>query len=117
MKLTENQKAWVDALRSGEFKQSKFALENDDGYCCLGVLCVLAEKHGVGVVRGLDGLLHGSTMYEQPTARQWVGLADYNGAFFTHYDQPLALTELNDGGTSFEEIADIIERNAESLFL
>ncbi len=32
---------WIDALRSGEFKQAQGSLKHDDGYCCLGVLCVL----------------------------------------------------------------------------
>lgn len=40
---------WVDALRSGEYKQAKAALhktENGkDSFCCLGVLCDIAVKH------------------------------------------------------------------------
>jgi hypothetical protein len=38
---------WVQALRSGEYKQGQGALRSDDNtYCCLGVLCDLAVKDG-----------------------------------------------------------------------
>lgn len=45
-------KKWLEALRSGEYKQGKRTLrriEADGGYsyCCLGVLCDLAVKEGV----------------------------------------------------------------------
>jgi hypothetical protein len=45
---------WLDALRSGEYKQAKEMLakvnpetEEVEGFCCLGVLCDLAVKEGV----------------------------------------------------------------------
>jgi len=35
---------WVEALRSGEYKQTTDQLKSDDDcYCCLGVLCVVAD--------------------------------------------------------------------------
>lgn len=39
---------WTEALRSGEYKQAKYTLRNEEGFCCLGVLCDIAAKHGVG---------------------------------------------------------------------
>ncbi len=43
-------KLWIDALRSGDYKQTKSALckEYSDGcaFCCLGVLCDIYTKHG-----------------------------------------------------------------------
>ena len=30
---------WVRALRSGKYEQATGALRNEDGFCCLGVLC------------------------------------------------------------------------------
>jgi hypothetical protein len=30
---------WLEALRSGEYKQATQVLQNRRGYCCLGVLC------------------------------------------------------------------------------
>lgn len=39
---------WVDALRSGKYRQRKNYLGNENNeYCCLGVLCELAVKEGV----------------------------------------------------------------------
>lgn len=39
---------WIDALRSGEYPQARGALKTVSGYCCLGVLCDLAAKEGLG---------------------------------------------------------------------
>lgn len=36
---------WVEALRSGRYKQGRKALRNiDDSYCCLGVLCDISKE-------------------------------------------------------------------------
>ena len=39
-------KAWVEALRSGKYKQGRLALydKHNESYCCLGVLCKVAGK-------------------------------------------------------------------------
>src|SRR5258708_2356684 len=37
-------RAWVKALRSGEYRQGNFMLRpTDDTYCCLGVACEVAQ--------------------------------------------------------------------------
>lgn len=48
----EIKQRWLTALRSGEYKQgfSRLCLknsDNEDTYCCLGVLCELAVQDGV----------------------------------------------------------------------
>lgn len=58
---------WADALESGEYKQGHGALrDNEDRFCCLGVLCDLAVKAGVipepsqyhsGYTYGIDSAL------------------------------------------------------------
>lgn len=53
-------KKWLEALRSGEYKQGKRTLrriELDGGYsyCCLGVLAELAVKEGVIDAPKLEG--------------------------------------------------------------
>jgi hypothetical protein len=41
----EVKKIWVEALRSGDYKQTEGQLKDTFGFCCLGVLCdVYAEK-------------------------------------------------------------------------
>lgn len=44
---TEVKAAWLDALRSGNYKQGKRRLRRDSQFCCLGVLCDLAVQTGV----------------------------------------------------------------------
>lgn len=44
----ELKQKWLDALRSGKYKQGRKALHSDkyedgDRYCCLGVLCKVAD--------------------------------------------------------------------------
>ncbi len=38
---------WVDALRSGDYAQGGGVLRRGNNFCCLGVLCDIAVKHGV----------------------------------------------------------------------
>lgn len=40
----EYKEKWVAALRSGDYKQGRGRLQNEDGFCCLGVLCDVAAK-------------------------------------------------------------------------
>jgi len=37
MKMSVLTRRWIDALRSGNYKQTSGCLKNDDGFCCLGV--------------------------------------------------------------------------------
>jgi hypothetical protein len=39
----EIQAAWVRALRSGEYKQGRGTLKQNDCFCCLGVLCKVLD--------------------------------------------------------------------------
>lgn len=39
---------WLAALRSGEYKQETGILRARGGFCCLGVLCDLYVKKGIG---------------------------------------------------------------------
>ena len=38
---------WIDALRSGKYKQGTGHLRVGDQYCCLGVLCDLAVQNQI----------------------------------------------------------------------
>lgn len=114
--LTANQQAWVDALRSGQYKQTKYRLQDESGYCCLGVACRIADKAGVPTDKRDDGTILGGSLIYQPDVKAWLGLIDDSGAYITK-DGDGRLTVLNDClGKTFSEIADIIEANAGSLF-
>lgn len=85
---------WVEALRSGEYKQGKLDFERNGRFCCLGVLCKIAGKP-----TNIDGQSNWGFIYEafgpgeidDPEGRRWP------------------LIRMNDGGRSFAEIADYIE--------
>jgi hypothetical protein len=94
---------WLDALRSGQYKQTVGRLKDSEGYCCLGVLCDvlkgdLGSEWGDADLKGYD------THPPTPFARHATG----DGELFPHWG---ALINRNDiGGKSFEQIADVIEQ-------
>ena len=100
-------KDWVEALRSGDYKQTKETLKGElpecgVGYCCLGVLAEimghdLEVEPYVGdgdVLYNREGPKH---IYEDFKCHIGEGLVE---ELMTH----------NDYGMSFKEIADIIEK-------
>jgi len=128
---------WLQALRSGEYRQGRYALRTSNNeFCCLGVLCDLYSREVGGEwayevytstlcslfvakhdEEGSDtstGQLPGSVM-------EWAGLEEYNPS--VNVARPLlsslshelkaelhtTLAELNDEGESFSRIADIIQ--------
>jgi hypothetical protein len=108
----EVKKLWLDALRSGEYKQGRYKLRGIGGYCCLGVLCDLHSKTAEGH-KWCDAkfLAGGSTYlgdaYGLPTeVRSWAGLLGSTDREVT----VARLGEDNDRGSTFAEIADRIER-------
>jgi hypothetical protein len=107
--------AWLEALRSGDYKQGRERLHriNDDGssgYCCMGVLCELAigsmpvyryqaEDEWGDPVFSYDG----DDSYPPVNVMQWANL-DRTAQF--------TLSRLNDDEVfNFSEIADWIEAN------
>lgn len=121
---------WLAALRSGEYEQTDGMLLKVTGerkqHCCLGVLCELAVAEGVippaRLVENWDGTQKigqfGDRLEEgtlPAEVSEWSGVDDYghyaavvdeDGIEYTPF-----LTEINDEGASFAEIADIIEAN------
>lgn len=120
MKLGTNQKKWIKALRSGEFKQGSGALQaSDDRYCCLGVACVVAAKEGVPVNTTSEGELKGSDLEEQIDVQDWLKLRFGDGETRTKkyaWHEAKSLDLVNDGGWSFDQIANIIEQDPEEFF-
>lgn len=122
MKNAEAIKEWVAELRSGKYQQGKRLLRSaDDEYCCLGVLCELAVKHGViGPAEQKNEYSYGYGPNSEwfgalpPKVAGWAGLRHSNGSYYGGNGG--SLTDLNDGGTSFAEIADVIESEPEGLF-
>lgn len=113
-----NRAKWVEALRSDEYEQGRYALATEDGgYCCLGVACELAAKEGVIGPCRADTYEGEGALLPLPV-QVWLGLADNAGEtkdyieYGTPEDQLAAggLTELNDAaGYTFQQIADVID--------
>jgi hypothetical protein len=105
-------KKWIDALCSGEYKQTTSTLKDACGFCCLGVLTDLAIKEGVfsgwddsSVQRQRDAV-----EFAPGEVCEWSGLKVKNGAVFDR-----SLSSLNDTGYTFEEIAGVIQCAVEEL--
>jgi hypothetical protein len=105
---------WVSALRSGEYQQTQRRLHDENGFCCLGVLCDLYLKenqlewepsthyNNVYVFQYMATVLPLSVM-------EWVGVGEGNPYVYVN-GGPFTLAELNDRGSTFNEIADVIEK-------
>jgi hypothetical protein len=108
----EIKKLWVDALRSGEYKQGQNALRINDHFCCLGVLCDLHCKETAGTWEDSG---YGESTYKKsgtmlPSAvMKWAGLSKNYGRMVKVGRYKDTLPELNDGGASFIDIAAAIE--------
>lgn len=132
--MTENQRLWVEALRSGKFQQARGCLEDrrfDTGVknCCLGVACRLALEYGVQMV--VDTSDESRTRFDGDEAilplevSHWLGIGSDQGLIKEEYRtqakalihertgkdlDPCHLAYLNDQGVDFETIALIIEK-------
>lgn len=127
---SEIKEKWLEALRSGEYKQTTGSLHDSTGFCCLGVLCDLYMKvadvtweasdvHPFddnrkryyvaedGEVLNADELLPG-------VVADWAGLDDIDPQIVSEDDGEVwsdTLSTLNDDGHTFEQIASYIEES------
>ena len=108
---------WVDALRSGDYQQGRNYLRTDNGFCCLGVLCDLYGKEN-NVEWNLAVAEDGDRDYyefQDKTGRiplsvvEWAGVEDCNP-----YICGRSLAERNDTGSTFNEIADLIQEHLQN---
>lgn len=104
---------WVDALRSGKFKQGKGALckVELDGvltHCCLGVLCELAVEAGVTTAiqdRSRRRFDYGTYVLPEVVS-EWAGLDRVD----PYISETGTAADHNDNGDSFFRIADLIDK-------
>jgi hypothetical protein len=121
--MNANACKWVAALESGEYEQGMdFLMTTDNKYCCLGVACAVYNKSVsafnqvvVETVKDQDGDYitvdgHAGTLPER--VRKWLGLTYSNGEWNT----PSGLSDMNDAGKSFQEIAVVIKSEPKGLF-
>jgi hypothetical protein len=102
---------WVSALRSGEYQQCRGYLRTDNGFCCLGVLCDLygKENNVEWQHNEVDGYLYEKHSTVLPlSVMEW---ADVDGRSADICNRTETLAKLNDSGSTFNEIADLIEEH------
>ena len=115
--MNENAKKWVEALRSGKYSQTTKKLQDEKGFCCLGVACKVYEQE-TGNKLPVDeygNFEEHTLMRKYNCVREWIGLSVADGYFEKSYTTH-NLASLNDRGKSFSEIADIIESQPVGLF-
>lgn len=100
--LGPKQQKWVDALRSGKYPQTYGYLHDEHGYCCLGV-----ADEVLGLKTENKTCLEGTF--------QEIGLNCHSGSFILDNTR-CYLTDVNDDGATFEQIADFIEANPNLVF-
>lgn len=124
----KNVRAWVKALRSGEYKQGQGQLRKYNSFCCLGVACEISGSSYEGdraypsqeIATQIYGLqTRGGALELTPDCPHYQRIAD----FYDPYGGGVGITNvelagLNDGpGLTFDQIADIIEHRPEGLFV
>ena len=116
--IAEWKKKWVDALRSGEYEQTRERLRNDAGFCCLGVLCDVVDSEGWQRCEEVGPWPQGDGPWEWRTGDSttlpnevWTAVELEDDSPKVEYDGKVQyLHELNDSGNyAFEQLADLIE--------
>ncbi len=110
-------KAWLEALRSGRFRQGRGRLHKvtPEGheFCCLGVLCELygkCNKKTIELAVGISTVAYDNTTHQLPLrVMEWSELENSTGAVPSATGVKRNLADLNDTGSSFAELADVIE--------
>lgn len=113
---------WLNALRSGKYKQGKGALEKDGKYCCLGVLqCVVdgdVERSSKGGSLGFPSgkwLKKNAIYFGDSSSDPSLPSLGKNPARY-----PLCASEANDGNHDkhrrrFTTIADAIQLHSKGV--
>jgi len=121
---------WVKALRSSDYTQGRLFLHlaetkhTPESFCCLGVLCDLSLKNSSLPIIRTANEEEGIVRYDRASEGLPLSVMSWAEIKFTNpdvvvvndfKDKTTSLAELNDGGASFLEIADIIEKNWEKM--
>ena len=97
---------WIGALKSSAFNQTTIYLNDFNGYCCLGVGCVITIPEE-SIMKGYGGYIAGLLPDAQRHAPQW--LKNINAEYEKR--TKFQLVERNDRDRwSFKEIADDLLR-------
>lgn len=107
MTEAERKQKWIDALRSGEYQQTRCTMKDDKGYCCLGVYmdAVLNKPINCNTDNTTYDIFSGEKVTKLDVDIGVYRMLD-NSINPTVTDKGIGM---NDEGKSFLEIADMIE--------
>lgn len=134
----KNVRKWVEALRSGKYKQGQHVMRSGrDKFCCLGVACDISEEASWHKNKETDGWYYGDWKNEETLSNHMVNFFGLNSEEGTlngdslsdelklsikeqtkgkvRVNASFSLAHLNDSGVDFDTIADIIEYRPEGL--
>jgi len=94
----EIKQMWVDALRSGDFKQGQGQLLENHYYCCLGVLCEITRQTIYPRDTELTSSMLKTCKISNKEQQKLICQNDGTGLYY-------------DNSQSFSQIADWIEEN------
>lgn len=125
-KLGPNQTKWLEALKSGEYKQGKRFLHritksnNESSFCCLGVACDLfKEELNINFQLRLNGHDLGG-FYNDGGALPPQKIADHLGLNNILGGSSLKdgnlLTKINDNSNDFNAVIKVLEETPELYF-
>lgn len=107
---SEIKAAWIAALRSGKYKQGRLKLHHskDNSYCCLGVLCDLfLKQRGIVNMEVADLETENGDSLPNNEVVEWAELDVRDPKIPLEGE---SLSSLNDNGSSFTQIAYLIEK-------
>ncbi len=105
-------RAWVAALRGGEHRQAQKSLRTVDGLCCLGVACHVFDPRRWRLFEG--GWSYMGAIGELPYAVVEAYQLRSPDGRYGPCPEADSLAAANDQGTSFAELADLIETELEA---
>lgn len=105
-----NMRRWVEALESGEYKQTKQMLRNKNGYCCLGVWCKLDR------LARWNGESYEALVGDEPERLDDEDLGPLKARLGISEDEEIAYIAANDSGRKFPTIAAKVRKNHPEVF-
>lgn len=104
----EIKEKWVAALCSGDYKQGQGRLRDDDGFCCLGVLCNIIDPDSWRLE--FNETLN-KDQYKHRLGDEYGNYLSIDALADLELDfaHELDLACMNDYGSTFEDIAKNIE--------
>lgn len=104
---SELKEKWVNALRSGEYKQGRNRLvDYGNNFCCLGVLCEVAGFKRVDV-----SYINPNPEDEYDRLNTSLDTGALSFVDIKDDEQEILVTMNDNDGKNFDEIADWVEEN------